>query len=196
METFMRQTSFRILATLALLSFPLTSAHAADTYTFDPNHTTVIWSAEHLGFSHPHGLFSNVEGTLTLDEAAPANSKVDVTIKTAGIATGIAKFDDHLKSKDFFDVEKHPTATFKSTKVEKTGDATAKVTGDLTLLGVTKPVTLDVTLNKKGEHPMSKKPTVGLSAKGTIKRSEFGLSFGVPNVGDDVPIVIEAEASL
>lgn len=192
----MKLSLFRVLASFAVLFLPFSPALAADTYTFDPAHTTVIWKAEHLGFSHPHGLFSNVEGTLTLDEATPANSKVDVTIKTDNIATGIAKFDDHLKSKDFFNVKEFPAATFKSTKVEKTGDNTAKVTGDLTLLGVTKPVTLDVTLNKKGEHPMSKKPTVGFTATGTIKRSEFGLSYGVPNVGDDVPIMIEAEASL
>ncbi len=186
----------RVLAATALLALPLSAAQAADTYKFDPSHTTVVWDADHLGFSHPHGLFPEVEGTLTLDESAPANSKLDVTIHTDKIATGIAKFDDHLKSKDFFNVEKFPTATFKSTKIEKTGDKTAKVTGDLTLLGITKPVTLDVTLNKKGEHPMNKKPTVGFSATGTIKRSDFGISYGLPNVGDDVPLTIEAEASL
>lgn len=184
-----------LLAVSAFLTFAPLSAQAVDTYTFDPNHTTVIWNIEHLGFSSPHGLFPQIEGTLTLDEVAPQNSKVDVTIPTAKLATGIPKFDDHLKSKDFFDTEKFPDAKFVSTKIEKTGDKTAKITGDLTLLGVTKPVTFDVTLNKKGPHPMNKKETVGFSGKTTIKRSDFGIKYGLPNVGDDVNLVIEAEAS-
>lgn len=186
----------RVLAALALMTFPLAAANAADTYTLDPNHTTVIWKATHFGFSQPHGLFPLVEGTVTLDETAPASSKVNVTIKTANIATGIAKFDEHLKSKDFFDVEKYPTATFKSTKVVPTGDKTAKVTGDLTLLGVTKPVTLDVVFNHKGAHPMTQKQTVGFTATGMIKRSEFGINYALPAVSDDVPLTIEAEGSL
>lgn len=186
----------RVLAALAVLALPVAPALAADTYTIDPTHTTVVWSANHLGFSQPHGLFPMVEGTITVDEAAIANSKVDVTIKPGLVVTGNEKFDAHLKNADFFNVEKFPSATFKSTKVEKTGDKTAKVTGDLTLLGVTKPVTLDVTLNKKGEHPMNKKQTVGFSATGTIKRSDFGINYALPNVSDEVPLIIEAEASL
>ena len=184
-----------LMAVTALLSFPLsTPSQAADTYKFDPTHTSVIWEAGHMGFSVPHGIFSQIEGTLVLDEAAPANSTVNVTVNTANIVTGLSKFDDHLKSKDFFNVSEHPTATFVSKKVEVTGDKTAKVTGDLTLVGVTKPVTLDVTLNKKGENPMSKKQAVGFSATGTIKRSDFGINYGIPNVADDVKIQIEAEA--
>jgi polyisoprenoid-binding protein YceI len=183
------------MAAAALLSLPLaTAAHAADTYTLDPTHTTVIWSATHMGFSKPHGLFPLVEGTLTLDEANPEASQLDVTVPTTKLTTGIPKFDDHLKNADFFNVEKFPTATFKSTKIEKTGDKTAKVTGDLTLVGVTKPVTLDVTFNQKKPNPMSQKETVGFSATGTIKRSEFGINYAVPNVSDDVPLIIEAEA--
>lgn len=192
----MKSSLPRVLAALAVLAIPTAPALAAETYTIDPTHTTVIWSANHLGFSKPHGLFPLVEGTITVDEAAIANSKVDVTIKTGLIVTGIEKFDAHLKNADFFNVDKFPTATFKSTKVEKTGSKTAKVTGDLTLLGVTKPVTLDVTLNQKGEHPMNKKQTVGFSATGTIKRSDFGINYALPNVSDEVPLIIEAEASL
>jgi polyisoprenoid-binding protein YceI len=147
-----------------------------------------------MGFSFPHGIFSNIEGTLVLDEADISKSAVDVTIPLDKIATGIPKFDDHLKSKDFFNVEKTPTAKFVSTKVEKTGDKTAKLTGDLTLNGITKPVTLDVTLNKQGEHPMKKKKAVGFSATTQIKRSDFGISYGVPNVPDEVDLEIQAEA--
>lgn len=180
----------------ALMLGSVSTVFAADTYKFDPTHTTVIWKAGHLGFSTPHGLFPMIEGTLVLDEAAPENSTVNVTIDTAQITTGIPKFNDHLKNADFFNVEKFPDATFKSTKVERTGDNTAKVTGDLTILGVTKPLTLDVTLNKKGEHPFVKKQAVGFSGTGTIKRSEYGMNYGIPNMPDDVQIVVEAEAIL
>lgn len=184
-----------MMATAAVLVLSPLSAHAADTYKFDPNHTSVIWSASHFGHSNPHGIFSNIEGTLVIDEAAPENSKVDVTVPVDKIATGIAKFDDHLKGKDFFNVAEFATATFVSTKVEKTGDKTAKVTGDLTLLGVTKPLTLDVTLNQKAPNPMNKKETVGFSGTGVIKRSEYGIKYALPNVSDDVKIQIEAEAN-
>lgn len=175
--------------------FPQTS-HAADTYKLDPAHTTVIWNANHIGFSNPHGLFSMIEGTLVLDEAAPEKSSVDATISTANLFTGNPKFDEHLKTKDFFDAVAFPKATFKSTKVEKTGDKTAKVTGDLTLLGKTKPVVLDVTYNKSGIFPMNQKPTVGFSATTIIKRSEWGMDYGVAmGVSDDVKLTIEAEAN-
>lgn len=192
----MKSSLPRVLAALAVLALPAAPAFAADTYKIDPTHTSVIWSANHMKLSKPHGIFPMVEGTITVDEAAIANSKVDVTIKPGLVVTGNEKFDAHLRNTDFFNVEKFPSATFKSTKVVPTGDKTAKVTGDLTLLGVTKPVTLDVTLNHKGEHPMTKKQAIGFSATGTIKRSEFGINYAVPNVSDEVPLIIEAEASL
>lgn len=183
------------LGALAAATLFTAPAYAAETYNFDPTHTSVIWNAGHMGKSHPHGIFANIEGTLTLDEAAPQNSKIDVKIPTGMVATGIAKFDEHLKSKDFFNVGEFPDAKFVSTKVEKTGDNTAKVTGDLTLVGVTKPVTLDVTFNGKGPNPMNQKDTVGFSATGVIKRSEFGIEYALPHVPDEVNIQIEAEAN-
>jgi polyisoprenoid-binding protein YceI len=191
MKTVVRNALF----TAAFVFSSFSAAHAADSYKFDPNHTSVIWRASHFGHSSPHGIFSNIEGDLTLDEKNPEASSMKVTVPVAKLATGIAKFDEHLKSKDFFNAEKFPTATFVSTKVEKTGDKTAKVTGDLTLLGVTKPVTLDVTLNQIAPNPMNKKQTAGFTATGTIKRSDFGMNFGVPNVSDEIPLTIEAEAN-
>lgn len=181
-----------LVAAAFLLSVP---AHGADTYTLDPSHTTVIWEANHFGFSNPHGFLPMVEGTVTLDEATLANSMVDVTINPGLITTGNTKFDDHLKTKDFFNIGEYPKITFKSTKVEPTGDKKAKVTGNLSLLGKEQPVVLDVVFNKKGEHPFTKKPTVGFSATGVVKRTLFGMVFGAPNVSDDVKITIEAEAS-
>jgi polyisoprenoid-binding protein YceI len=193
----MKSKFLGLLAVSAVLALAPLSAHAApETYAFDTAHTSVIWKAGHMGFSFPHGIFSNIEGTLVLDEADISKSAVDVTIPLDKIATGIPKFDDHLKSKDFFNVEKTPTAKFVSTKVEKTGDKTAKLTGDLTLNGITKPVTLDVTLNKQGEHPMMKKKAVGFSATAQIKRSDFGITYGIPNVPDEVDLEIQAEAQV
>ncbi len=185
-----------LAAATALLAFTAPSASfAADSYKFDPNHTSVIWNATHFGASKPHGIFSQIEGTLTLDQADPAKSSLNVTIPTDKIATGIPKFDEHLKSKDFFNVTEHPTATFVSKKVEVTGKDTAKVTGDLTLVGVTKPVTLDVKLNQIAPNPMNKKETAGFSATTKIKRSEFGIKYAIPGVSDEVDLVIEAEAA-
>jgi len=188
-----------ILASLTAFigAFAAHSAQAApETYTLDPSHTTVIWHANHVGFSNPTGLFPLVNGTITLDDANPANSKVTATIETGLISTGNPKFNEHLSSKDFFNVAEFATATFVSDKVETTGADTAKVTGNLTLLGVSKPVTLDVKLNKSGDHPFTKKKTVGFSATATLKRSDFGLSYGIPNVSDEIPLNIEAEASV
>lgn len=182
--------------TALVLSMPVVSAHAAETYQFDPNHTNILWHANHFGFSSPTGRFGIDDGSVTIDEANPAKSSVDVTIDTNDLTTGIPKFDAHLKSKDFLDAEKFPTATFKSTKVDVTGKDTAKVTGDLTLHGVTRPVVLDVKLNKIGDHPMTKKKSVGFTATTTIKRSDFGITMYVPNVSDEVKLDIESEASV
>jgi polyisoprenoid-binding protein YceI len=177
---------------LALLASP---ALAADTYTLDPNHTNIVWRASHFGFSSPDGKWASASGEVVLDEAVPANSKVKVEIKLDGLVTGIPKFDDHLKSADFLDVSTYPVANFVSDVVEPTGKDTAKVTGTLTLRGVSKPVTLDVKLNKMGPHPMMNVPTVGFTATTVIKRSEFGISAYVPNISDEVQITIEAEAN-
>ena len=184
-------------AAILLLSLPMVSNvyAAAETYHFDPSHTNLTWQANHFGFSNPSGKFTDVTGTLVLDEAALEKSKVNVVIKPASILTGLEKFDTHLKSKDFFDAEVFPSAEFVSSKVTKTGENTAKVDGMLTLHGVSKPVTLDVTLNKLGEHPMNKVKTAGFTATTTIKRSEFGMSYALPGVSDEVKIAIEVEAN-
>jgi len=166
----------------------------ADTYKLDPNHTEVIFSWTHFGFSKPTGKFANAVGTASLDETSPAKSSVEVTFAVDGINTGVAALDTHLKSADFFDAAKFPTATFKSTKVDLTGKDTAKVSGDLTIHGVTKPVTLDVKLNKIAPN-MRQVKTAGFSATGLIKRSDFGIGNYVPAVSDEITLVITAEAN-
>lgn len=191
----MIRTTLRTLALTAMVSTFALSAQAAETYKLDPSHTAITWHVNHFGFSTPSGKFMSVDGEVTLDEKNPAASSVKVTVDVSGINSGVAKLDEHLKTPDFFDVAKFPTATFASTKVVPTGKDTAKVEGNLTLHGVTKPVTLDVKLNKIGENMMKLK-TAGFTASTTIKRSEFGITTYVPNLGDDVKIEIESEANV
>lgn len=186
---------FNTLLIFALALPSISTTQAAETYILDPMHTTVNWSINHFGFSNPSGKFVKVEGTLSLDEAKPENSKVNATIAIANLVTGLDKLDEHLKGPDFFDLAKFSTATFTSDKIVVGADNTAKVSGTLTLHGVAKPVTLDVTLNKIGENMMKKK-TAGFSMSTTLKRSDFGMDKYLPGLGDDVKIEIESEANI
>jgi polyisoprenoid-binding protein YceI len=162
-------------------------------YEIEPTHTSVLFGISHLGFSNYHGRFNTVSGELNFDTKAPEKSSVKITIAIDSIDTNHAELEGKLKGADWFDTAKFPTASFTSTKVEKLTDTSGKVMGDLTLHGVTKPVTLDVTFNGAGENPFSKKPMLGFSARTAIKRSDFGISQYIPMVGDDVTLLIEAE---
>jgi polyisoprenoid-binding protein YceI len=185
---------FRKLAlAAALTAVSFTATAAPEKYEFDQGHTNVVFSWNHFGLSNPSARFDKVEGELLLDVADLTKSSVSVTIPIDSLDAGFDKFNEHLRSSDFFDLAKFPAATFKSTKVEKAGDNKLKVSGDLTIHGVTKPATLDVTVNKVGEHPMSKKPAAGFDASITIKRSDFGIGNYVPNVSDEVKIHITTE---
>ena len=136
------------------LSFTGTTAHAApEKYEFDKAHTQILFFVNHLGFSNSQGEFHDYDGGFTFDAENPENSSIDVTIMTESVDMDDEKWDDHLKNADFFNVEKYPSMTFKSTNIEVTGEKTAKITGDLTILETTKPVTLDVTFNNAGQHP-------------------------------------------
>jgi polyisoprenoid-binding protein YceI len=168
-------------------------AYAAETYAIDPGHTIPTYEISHLGFSTQRGRFDATSGTVVLDRAAKTGS-VDITIETKSISTGVPKLDQHLRSEDFFNTEKFPTMTFKSDKVNFNGDEVASVDGKLTLLGVTKPVTLMVTNFKCGTHPFYKKEECGADVVATIKRSDFGMTKYVPAVGDTVRLVIPVEA--
>lgn len=184
---------FAAIALLGLLSATSPANAAAERYAFDKDHTQIFFSVNHLGFSNSTGKFEEFDGHFTFDPEKPENSSVYVTIKTDEIEIGSDEWEDHLENADFFNAEKFPVMTFTSTKVEKTGEKTGKLTGDLTLLGVTKPVTLDVTFNKVGVHPYSGKQVAGFSATGTLLRSDFGMNYGLPAVGDEVSIRIEVE---
>ncbi len=182
-------------AVFSLVVLPALAAQAEpQTYTVDPSHTSIVWSVNHFGFSSPSGKFGNVSGELILDEQKPENSSVKITVDTASVISGVPKLDDHMKSKDFFDVAKFANATFVSTKVVLSGTDTAKVDGNLTLHGVTKPLTLDVKLNKIGDSPVTKKKTAGFTASTVIKRSEFNMTYGLPGLADDVTLNIQSEA--
>jgi polyisoprenoid-binding protein YceI len=177
-----------------LISAPV--AHAAEKYTLDRPHTQVIFSVSHLGFTDSWGRFLDYDGSFTFDRVNPANSSVDVTVKTDSLDMGDAKWDEHLKSADFLDTAKFPTMTFKSTGITVTGQNTADITGDMTILGVTKPVTLKVTHNKSGVFPMDDKMFVaGFSATAKIKRSDFGMTKYLPMIGDDVEIHLEVQGN-
>jgi polyisoprenoid-binding protein YceI len=186
-----RQT---LLMTCALAGLP-GLAQAAETYVVEPTHTFARFSYDHMGYSTFRARFDTTSGEITLDTAKKTGS-VDITIDAASISTGVPKFNDHLKSAEFFDVAKYPTITFKATDLKFDGDKLASVTGTLDLHGVQKPLTLTVTRFHCAPHPMTKAPACGADATGTLKRSDFGLGLYAPLVGDEVTLMIEVEAHL
>ncbi len=180
-----------LAATLAVAAIPL---HAT-TYTLEPDYTQGVFRWNHLGFSSPAAQFAQGQGTLEFDPADPTWGAVQVTIPLSTLSTGVPGLDDDFRSSDFFDVAKYPTATFTSTRVEKGARAQQlKVTGNLSLHGLIRPVVLDVTVVKIGTNPRTGLPTVGFDAMTTLKRSDFGLGRYVPQVGDDVELHIICQA--
>jgi polyisoprenoid-binding protein YceI len=172
---------------------PDPSRAVAGVYQVDPDHTQVVFTIGHLGFSEYTGMFTHPTGTLTLDPKNPAADKVDVSFPIAKVLTTSPELDKHLQSADFFDAAKYPTGRFVSTKVTATGDGSATIDGNLTLHGVTKPVTLDVRFVGAGDMVMGPPvPNIGFAATTTIKRSDFGISYGIPLVSDDVLLTINA----
>lgn len=168
------------------------AAVEAGNYKVDMGHTQVLWQLNHLGFSLFDGQFGGVTGTLVLDPKNPAAAKLNVTIPMSGLSTTVGKLTEHLSTPDFFDSAKYPTATFVSTSVMAHG-TTAHITGNLTLHGVTKPVTLVTNFVGAGKGMFPPKATnVGFEATATIKRSDFGMGYGIPAVGDEVKLRINA----
>ena len=169
------------------------AALPAGTYALEPTHAYITMSYSHLGFSNPILRFTSFDATADLNPGDPAASTLRVTIDPASIDSAVEKFDEHLKSADMFDVASHPEITFVSTDITMTDGSTGTLTGDLTMKGITRPVTLDVTLNGAGEHPMNGADTFGISATGTLDRTEWDLGYAAPAVGTDVTLRIEAE---
>ena len=182
------------LSAALIISAAATSAFAApETYGIDPTHTFPSFSYSHFGLSTQVSKFEKTTGTVTLDKAARTGA-VDITIDMTSVNTGYATFNEHIQGEDFLDTAKYPTATFKSTKVTFDGDKPASIDGELTIKGVTKPVTLKVTHFSTMPHPMLKKDAIGANASTVIKRSEFNASKYAPNVGDEVTITVSLEA--
>jgi polyisoprenoid-binding protein YceI len=189
----MIKSRFSIALLAALFAAPAFAAPMH--YTIDPNHSQLHIQWTHFGLSNIQARFNKLEGSILYDAENPAASSVEASIAIDSIDSGVDDLDEHLRTNEFFDAAKFPTATFKSTKVTASGDKKLSVTGDLTVHGVTKPVTLDVTINQVGPHGMTKKPAAGFDATTTLKRSDFGVSMYVPNVSDDIKVTITIEAT-
>lgn len=199
----MRSIRLFALSTAAAFTFaalaPAGDAQAApQDFVIDGSHSHIVFLVNHLGYSNNVGRFRDFSGEFTLDEDAPEDSSVSVTIQSDSVFTDHEARDEHLRSPDFLNAEEFPTITFESTSVEMTGDKTAEVTGDFTMLGQTHPVTLDVTFNRVAPHPLPQYDgvlTAGLSARGTLQRSQWGMDTFVPAVGDELELIIEIEGA-
>lgn len=187
----------RPLAALAaiLLLLPHPARAEVEQYTLDKPHTQIVFIASHLGFSRSFGKFTDYSGSFTFDRGQPENSSVEVTIKTGSLDLDDEKWNEHMKGPDFFNVEKFPEMTFKSTGIKVLSETTADITGDLTLLGVTKPVVLHTTYNKSEKFPFGEKYVSGFSAQARLKRSDFGMTGYLPAIADDIDVMIEVEGN-
>lgn len=184
-----------LLLAAALTGATATAAIAApEKYALDASHSQILFSYNHLGFSTTWGMFSGFEGEIMFDQEDPASSSVSVSMPVMSMFTGWEGRFDHFMSKDFFEASEDEMVSFTSTGIEVTGENTAKITGDLTLNGVTKSVVLDATLNQVGDHPMAGKPWAGFDATTTLVRSDFGLGKFAPYVSDEVQVQISIEA--
>jgi polyisoprenoid-binding protein YceI len=185
-------TAIVLAATLTLV--PPASAESA-VYEVDPVHTSVYFKISHLGFSSLFGRFNSVDGSVVFDPDDPEAGGVKLIIEAASVDTKHEERDEHLRSPDFFNSREFPRITFRSTRIEATGNSRALVTGDLTLLGVTRPVTMEVTYNAMGPYPfVPGQIRIGFSATGSVRRSDFGMTYQLDNVGDEVTLFIEVEA--
>lgn len=187
---------FAIASIFAAFAVPNTPALAAETYQLDPRHTHVVFSVQRFGFNDVIAFFPEVKGTVLLDEAVPKKSAVHAEIGVASIVSGDAERNEHILGAFWLNATEFPNIKYQSTSVEMTGEYSARVTGDLSLLGKTLPVMLDVTMNKLGTDPATKKKAAGFSATAKLKRSDFGLLTAGPLVGDEVSIRIETLAHL
>lgn len=186
----------RILLASALAAATFGASAAGVTYKIDPTHTVVLATWNHFGYSNPSANFGGASGAIVYDADAPEQSTVEVTLPMSGIDSFVPELDEHLKGPDFFDAEKYPAATFKSTSVRALGEGRLEVTGTLDLHGVSKPVVLDVKLNKAAPQPMmGNAPTIGFDASTTIKRSAFGIDKYLQMIGDEIALRITTEAS-
>lgn len=196
-----RDITWRLLAAGVVAILPAAASTAnADIWVLDKNTTTVHFTYDHLGVSKQSGRFKDIEGRLEFSPTEPERGEVDVTIKSTGISTGVAALDKLLRSVDFLDTNRHPNIRFRSTAVRPGGERDGEIEGELTFLGVTRPVTLKARWHYTGEYPLASinpayqgKWISGFSARTMIERSQWGLKRGIPLISDEVEIRIEAE---
>jgi polyisoprenoid-binding protein YceI len=186
MRYLMTVTTLLALATAA-------TAAAAETYHLEKTHVDLLFSINHAGFTEKHGSFRDLDATLQYDAANPEDSQVTVTVNTDSLDTAFPARDKDVKGEKFLDVARYPQMRFVSTKVTREPDQTLRIDGQLTLHGVTRPLTLHARLNKAAPNPFDKRPTLGFSATGSLKRSDFGIATYIPVIGDIVNITIDAE---
>lgn len=198
MSNFSLNSSAKTLAKTLIISSALAvttlaSAAMPTQWELDNSHTRVGFEVEHLGFSTTMGRFDKIDGTLNYNMKAPDATQMSFVIDTNSINTAWEARDKHLRTDDFFNVAKYPTMTFKSTQVNFINPIQAKVTGDFTLLGKTMPLTLDVTLKKLADSPMTKEPVIGFRATGNIDRAAYGMTMFAGGITTNVPIQIDGE---
>jgi len=191
----MNMKKFALLSVIAAVAsaFVAPASAAPETYVIDPTHTYPRFSYSHFGLSTQLSRFNQTTGTIVLDKSARTAS-VDVVIDMTSVDTGYATFNEHIQAEDFLDTAKYPKATFKSTKVTFDGDKPVAIDGNLTIKGITKPVTLNVTNFVNMTHPMLNKDAIGADASVVIRRSDFNAGKYAPNVGDELTISIALEA--
>ena len=192
-----RLIRFCLFAAFLLAPMSLHQAQAEPReFEIDPEHLTIAFLVHHIGYANTLGQFLEAEGSFRYDEATKSLSDLEVTIEADSVFSNHKKRDKHVRGRDFLNVDKHPEIIFVGTGAKASSDSSGTVTGNLTILGVTKPVSLAVTLNKSGQYPFGDNYVLGISARTTIKRSDFGMTYSVDNgwVGDEVEVIIELEA--
>jgi polyisoprenoid-binding protein YceI len=186
----------RYLSTVLLVLGAVTAAGtaaAAETYHLEKTHVDLLFSINHAGFTEKHGSFRDLDATLQFDAGHPENSQITVTVNTDSLDTAFPARDKDVKGERFLDVARYPQMRFVSTKVTRESDQTLRIDGQLTLHGVTQPLTLHAKLNKAAPNPFDKRPTLGFSATGSLKRSDYGITTYIPVIGDVVTMTIDAE---
>jgi polyisoprenoid-binding protein YceI len=183
-----------LVASMLLWGISAAMPASAQTYQIDPVHSSLLFRVKHMDTAYVYGMFTSMKGTVVVDEANPARSSINIEVDANSVYTHNEQRDNHLRGPDFFNTRQFPTITFKSTQVRRINANTVQVRGDLTMRGVTRPITANVTLTGKGKNPQGK-DIIGFETTFTIRRSEFGIRYGLPGLGDEVQVTLSIEAA-
>jgi len=182
------------VASMLLWGISAAMPASAQTYQIDPVHSSLLFRVKHMDTAYVYGMFTSMKGTVVVDEANPARSSINIEVDANSVYTHNEQRDNHLRGPDFFNTRQFPTITFKSTQVRRINANTVQVRGDLTIRGVTRPITASVTLTGKGKNPQGK-DIIGFETRFTIRRSEFGIRYGLPGLGNEVQVTLSIEAA-